>query len=100
MSPIEIEQRILDVSHDDMELIEKYRQILEMIEWLHISFQKSSKNTEAFRKTLLFYFWDEGCQNYIATLNLARLSKGNMIGVQYNNTATWVGGSLGYFVCE
>ena len=48
----------------------------------------------------LFYFWDEGCQNYIATLNLARLSKGNMIGVQYNNTATWVGGSLGYFVCE
>jgi hypothetical protein len=57
--PSEVEQRILDVSHDDMELIEKYRQILEMIEWLHISFQKSSKNTEAFRKTLLFYFWDE-----------------------------------------
>jgi len=58
--PSEVEQRILDVSHDDMELIEKYRQILEMIEWLHISFQKSSsKNPEAFRKTLLFYFWDE-----------------------------------------
>ena len=56
----EIEQRIIEVSHDDMELIEKYRQILEMIEWFHISFQKSSsKNPEAFRKTLLFYFWDE-----------------------------------------
>ena len=56
----EIEQRILDVSHDDMELIEKYRQILEMIEWLHTSFQKSSsKNPEAFRKALLFFFWDE-----------------------------------------
>jgi len=48
----------------------------------------------------LFYFWDEDRQNYIATLNLARLSKGKMIGVQYNNTATWVGGSLGYFVSE
>ena len=58
--PSEIEQRIVEVSHDDMELIEKYRQILEMIEWFHISFQKSSsKNSEAFRKTLLFYFWDE-----------------------------------------
>jgi hypothetical protein len=56
----EIEQRIIEVSHDDMELIEKYRQILEMVEWFHISFQKSSsKNPEAFRKTLVFYFWDE-----------------------------------------
>lgn len=45
----------------------------------------------------LFYFWDETQQSYIATLNLARLSKGKMIGVNYNKTATWVGGSLAYF---
>ena len=45
----------------------------------------------------LFYFWDEVQQKYIATLNLARLSKGKMIGVSYNQTATWVGGSLAYF---
>ena len=45
----------------------------------------------------LFYFWDEGKQQYIATMNLARLSKGKMIGVNYNKTATWVGGSLAYF---
>ena len=58
--PLELEQRIIEVSRDDMELIEKYRQILEMIEWFHISFQKSpSKNPEAFRKTLVLYFWDE-----------------------------------------
>ena len=36
-------------------------------------------------------------QKYIATLNLCRLSKGKMIGVNYNQTATWVGGSLAYF---
>ena len=30
-------------------------------------------------------------------MNLARLSKGKMIGVNYNKTATWVGGSLAYF---
>ena len=45
----------------------------------------------------LYYFWDEAKKEYIATMNLARLSKGKMIGVNYNKTATWVGGSLAYF---
>jgi hypothetical protein len=45
----------------------------------------------------LFYFWDERKNKYIATNNLTRLSKGKMIGVNYNKTATWVGGSLAYF---
>jgi hypothetical protein len=45
----------------------------------------------------VFYFWDRPTQKYIATLNLCRLSKGKMIGVNYNQTATWVGGSLAYF---
>ncbi len=45
----------------------------------------------------LFYFWNKPTQKYIATLNLCRLSKGKMIGVNYNQTATWVGGSLAYF---
>jgi hypothetical protein len=58
--PGELEQRLIQVSHDDAELMEKYRQILEMVEWFHTSFQKSSaKNPEAFRQTLLFYFWDQ-----------------------------------------
>jgi hypothetical protein len=45
----------------------------------------------------LFYFWDKPTQKYIATLNLCRLSKGKMIGVNFNQTATWVGGTLAYF---
>lgn len=45
----------------------------------------------------LFYFWDTTLQKYIATMNLVRLSKGKMVGVNYNKTATWVGGSLAYF---
>ena len=58
--PDEIDQRITDVSYDDREQRDVYLQILEMIEWLHISFQKSSsKNSDAFRRALLFYFWDE-----------------------------------------
>jgi len=45
----------------------------------------------------LYYFWDESNQQYIATMNLARLSKGKMIGVDYNKNKQWVGGSLAYF---
>ncbi len=45
----------------------------------------------------LFYFWDKLTQKYVATLNLCRLSKGKMIGVNYNQSATWVGGTIAYF---
>jgi hypothetical protein len=45
----------------------------------------------------LFYFWKDGAARPIATNNLARLSKGKMIGVRYNKNKKWVGGSLVYF---
>jgi hypothetical protein len=45
----------------------------------------------------IFYFWKAGEARPIATNNLARLSKGKMIGVRYNQDKDWVGGSLAYF---
>jgi len=45
----------------------------------------------------IFYFWKEGEPRPVATNNLARLSKGKMIGVRYNQDKEWVGGSLAYF---
>jgi hypothetical protein len=45
----------------------------------------------------IFYFWKAGEARPIATNNLARLSKGKMIGVRYNKDKDWVGGSLAYF---
>ncbi|MDD2791607.1 MAG: hypothetical protein PHD73_00400 [Sediminibacterium sp.] len=45
----------------------------------------------------IFYFWKEDAARPIAVNNLARLSKGKMIGVRYNQDKTWVGGSLAYF---
>ncbi|HEX8332254.1 MAG TPA: hypothetical protein VF622_06505 [Segetibacter sp.] len=45
----------------------------------------------------IFYFWKDGEARPVATHNLARLSKGKMIGVRYNKDKTWVGGSLAYF---
>ncbi len=45
----------------------------------------------------IFYFWQPGASRPVATHNLARLSKGKMIGVRYNQDKTWVGGSLAFF---
>lgn len=45
----------------------------------------------------IFYFWKDGAPRPIATHNLARLSKGKMIGVRYNMDKSWVGSSLGLF---
>lgn len=45
----------------------------------------------------LFYFWEDGAARPVATNNLARLSKGKMIGVRYNKDKEWVGGTLALF---
>ncbi|MCU7550840.1 hypothetical protein OCK74_17100 [Chitinophagaceae bacterium LB-8] len=45
----------------------------------------------------LFYFWEPGTPRPLATNNLARLSKGKMIGVDYNKDKSWVGGSFCLF---
>ncbi|HVX51852.1 MAG TPA: hypothetical protein VHB48_16945 [Chitinophagaceae bacterium] len=45
----------------------------------------------------LFYFWKDGEARPVAAQNLARLSKGKMIGVRYNKDKEWVGGTLVFF---
>lgn len=45
----------------------------------------------------LFYFRDPATARLIPTNNLARLSKGKMVGVRYNKDKEWVGGSFCLF---
>jgi hypothetical protein len=45
----------------------------------------------------IFYFWKDGWKRPVPVNNLARLSKGKMIGVRYNMDKTWVGGSVAFF---
>jgi len=45
----------------------------------------------------LFYIWDGNMARPVATHNLARLTKAEMIGVDYNADKTWIGGSFAYF---
>jgi hypothetical protein len=48
----------------------------------------------------LFYFWKDEWARPIAVHNLARLSKGKMIGTRYNKDKTWVGGTIAFFEKE
>ncbi|MDF2190200.1 hypothetical protein [Paraflavitalea sp. CAU 1676] len=45
----------------------------------------------------LMYLWKDGWDRPRPAINLARLSKGKMIGVDYNKNKEWVGGSVCYF---
>ena len=45
----------------------------------------------------IMYLWKDGWDRPKAAINLARLSKGKMIGVRYNKDKEWVGGSVCFF---
>lgn len=45
----------------------------------------------------MLMLWLPEMKRPIIINNLARLSKGKMIGVRYNKNKTWVGGSVGFF---
>lgn len=45
----------------------------------------------------LLFLWDEGESRPQLVTNLARLSRGDMIGVKFNKDKTWVGGSVCFF---
>jgi len=45
----------------------------------------------------MLYSWHPDESHPKLIINMARLSKGEMIGVKYNKNKTWVGGSVGFF---
>ena len=45
----------------------------------------------------VMYLWKDGDARPTPAINLARLSKGKMIGVRYNKDKEWVGGSVCFF---
>ena len=45
----------------------------------------------------MLMIWEPGQSRPRIINNLARLSKGEMVGVRYNRGLDWVGGSVGFF---
>ena len=44
----------------------------------------------------LLYLWPDGDEEPTLAINLARLSRGKMIGVRYNQDLDWVGGTIAF----
>jgi hypothetical protein len=44
----------------------------------------------------LLYLWPNGYEKPVLAINLARLSRGKMIGVRYNKDFDWVGGNIAF----
>ena len=87
---------IIDVTKNDIENIKDPENwiLQEKVEYAPIIDTPSGAAKTEIR---LFYFLDNSSNQYKAVFNLARLSKGKMIGVSYNADKDWVGGTLAYF---
>lgn len=87
---------IIDVTHDDIERIpDPENWILQRkVEYAPVI---KTPDEPAKAEIRLFYFWKKDWDRPRAVHNLARLSKGKMIGTRYNKDKTWVGGTIAFF---
>lgn len=90
---------IIDVSLTDIEAIkDKENWILQRK--VQYADAIETPDVPAKAEIRMFYFWPKGAARPVATQNLARLSKGKMIGVRYNADKEWVGGTICFFEQE
>lgn len=81
--------------------IEKLDGILEKKQYLmqqKISYEPiiESLNGKVKAELRLMYVWDKSKDRPTLVTNITRLSRGEMIGVRYNQSFDWVGGSIGF----
>ena len=57
----------------------------------------ATPNQPAKCEVRMLMLWEKGAARPKIVNNLARLSKGEMVGVRYNKNKDWVGGSVGFF---
>jgi len=87
---------VIDVTKEDIEAIQQPEHwILQRKVKYASCIQTPDEPAKA--EIRLMYIWEEGKERPILATNLARLSKGKMIGVRYNKDKDWVGGSVAYF---
>ena len=87
---------IIDVTKKDIEAI-KDREAWILQKKVSYAAAIETPDEPAKAELRIFYFWEPGAARPVATNNLARLSKGKMIGVRYNKDKEWVGGSFCLF---
>ncbi|MGB4958480.1 MAG: hypothetical protein WBO36_03335 [Saprospiraceae bacterium] len=87
---------IIDITQEDLDAIsDKSNYILQK----KVTYEPVliSPNDPVKVEIRMLMLWPKGTTEPYVVTNLARLSKGKMIGVKYNKDKDWVGGSVGFF---
>ena len=87
---------VIDVTQDDIDAVKDPEN------WIlqrKVKYADVIETPDGFAKAeiRLFYFWKDGWARPLGVHNLARLSKGKMIGTRYNKDKEWVGGNVAFF---
>ncbi len=86
---------IIDVQPGDLEVKDPQNWILQRkVKYADLI---PTPDTPAKAEIRMMYLWKDGAPRPTLAINLARLSKGKMIGVSFNKDKEWVGGSVGFF---
>lgn len=86
---------IIDISKEDIEAItDPENWILQQ----KVNYEPVVQSPEGGVKAeiRLLYLWPDGNDKPTLSINLARLSRGKMIGVRYNKDYNWVGGTIAF----
>jgi len=86
---------IIDISNDDITAItDPENWILQQ----KVNYEPVVQSPEGGVKAevRLLYLWPDGDEKPTLAINLARLSRGKMIGVRYNKDFNWVGGTIAF----
>jgi hypothetical protein len=86
---------IIDVRPEDLDVPDPGNWILQRkVKYAEVI---ATPDVPAKAEIRMMYLWKDGDSRPTLAINLARLSKGKMIGVNYNKDREWVGGSVGLF---
>lgn len=86
---------IIDVRPEDLDVADPGNWILQRkVKYAEVI---ATPDVPAKAEIRMMYLWPDGDPRPTLAINLARLSKGKMIGVNYNKDKEWVGGSVGLF---
>lgn len=87
---------VIDVSSKDIENVKDPGNwiLQEKVQYADVIETPSSPAKTEIR---IMYLWQDGAPRPEPVINLARLSKGKMIGTRYNKDKSWVGGSVAFF---
>lgn len=88
---------IFHVTREDIDKVEDPTQYILQEKVKYVPVIQTPDNDPVKVEIRIMHIWPENEPRPLLVNNLARLSKGEMIGVKFNKDKTWVGGSVGFF---